>query len=85
MDAKLTLKLDTEIIAKAKEYAAKRKKSLSKMIEAYLHALINKEKVQTVEEPEITPFVKSLSSGVHIPDDLDPKQEYRKHKEERHS
>ena len=36
MDTKLTLKLDQEIIEKAKQYASEKKLSLSRLIENYL-------------------------------------------------
>ena len=75
MDTKLTLKLDKTVIEKAKEYAESHQKSLSRMIESYLQSLTNQE--QTKDEPKISPFVKSMSSGVQIPAELDYKKEYR--------
>lgn len=74
MDTKLTLKLDKTVIEKAKEYAESHQKSLSRMIESYLQSLTNQE--QTKDELEISPFVKSISSGVQIPSELDYKKEY---------
>lgn len=74
MDTKLTLKLDKTVIEKAKEYAESHQKSLSRIIESYLQSLTNQE--QTKDELEISPFVKSMSSGVHIPAELDYKKEY---------
>lgn len=75
METKLTLKLDKEIIQQAKEYALSKKLSLSKIVEAYLQSLTKENKVDI----EISPFVKSLSSGVKIPADLDYKKEYADH------
>ena len=49
MDNKLTLKLNQDVIARAKEYASERGISLSRLIEAYLAALTKKQSV--VEEP----------------------------------
>jgi hypothetical protein len=74
MDTKLTLKLNQEIIEKAKSYAAQKKMSLSRIIENYLNSLTN-EKV-TNHSIEISPFVKSLKSGTKIPVDLDYKKDY---------
>jgi Family of unknown function (DUF6364) len=75
MDTKLTLKLDKEVIEKAKEYAAKQKVSLSWLFENYLKAITNKN-VKS-EEVEISDFVKSISIGKsNIPADLDYKKEY---------
>ena len=74
MDTKLTLKLDKYVIDGAKEYASSHKKSLSRMIEAYLKSLINKDTDQSNSEIEISPFVKSLKTGVKIPTDYDYKK-----------
>ncbi len=76
MDAKLTLKLDKVVIEKAKKYAASHKRSLSRMIEAYLKTLIENEKTRSDEGIEISPFVKSLKTGVKIPADYDYKKAY---------
>jgi hypothetical protein len=77
MDAKLTLKLDQEVIAKAKEYAAEKQMSLSRLIEHYLKAITTKDKKQMGNEIEISPFVKSfMNSEVKLPHDLDYKKEY---------
>lgn len=76
MDAKLTLKLDTYVIAKAKEYATSHKKSLSRMIESYLKTLIAKEEPQPNRNLEISPFVKSMRTGVKLPANIDYKSTY---------
>jgi hypothetical protein len=74
MDTKLTLKLNQEIIEKAKLYASNKKLSLSRLIENYLNSLTND--VKKENEIEISPFVKSLSTGLKIPADLDYKKDY---------
>lgn len=76
MDTKLTLKLDKFVIERAKEYASTHKRSLSKMIEAYLKSLIEKEKTPSDSDIVISPFVKSLRTGVNIPADYDYKKVY---------
>lgn len=73
MDTKLTLKLNQEIIENAKKYASDKKMSLSRIIEAYLQSLTS-EKNET--DFEISPFVKSMATGVNIPADLDYKEGY---------
>ena len=73
MDTKLTLKLDKFVVEGAKEYASSHKKSLSRLIESYLKSLLNNE---NLHDFEITPFVKSLKSGVKIPTDYDDKKGY---------
>jgi hypothetical protein len=84
MDAKLTLKLDKFVIESAKEYAFTHKRSLSRIIESYLKSLSNKEKDFNNEDIEISPFVKSMSTGFHIPLDLDYKKEYSNYLTEKH-
>ena len=72
MDSKLTLKLNEDVIERAKNYASSKRMSLSRLIENYLDSL-TKEKE---DEFEISPFVKSISSGKSIPTDFDYKKEY---------
>ncbi len=73
MNTKLTLTIEQEIIIKAKEYAKNKNRSLSDIIENYLQALtLNESK----SEFEISPFIKSISTGKSLPNDLDYKKEY---------
>ncbi|RRJ88497.1 DUF6364 family protein [Flavobacterium macacae] len=72
MNTKLTLKLDQEIIEKAKQYASEKKLSLSRIIENYLNSLTSD---KTNNDIQISPFVKSLSSGIKIPADYDYKKD----------
>ncbi|MGQ0828990.1 MAG: DUF6364 family protein [Bacteroidota bacterium] len=73
MDTKLTLKLNEDIIEKAKEYAKVRKTSLSVLIENYLQKLINDKKDG---KHKITPLVRSLSGVIDLPKDYDDKKDY---------
>jgi len=72
MNTKLTIKLDEDIITRAKTYAKHRKTSLSRMIESYLDSVTkpNSGKIK------ITPLVKSLSGVIALPDAYDYKKEY---------
>ena len=45
------------------------------MIESYLKTLIEEENPQP-DDIKISPFVKSLQTGVHLPADFDYKKEY---------
>ena len=72
MDTKLTLKLNEDIIAKAKEYAKEKKTSLSDLIENYLQKLTNDKK----SKKTITPLVKSLSGIINLPKDYNDKKDY---------
>ncbi|NEV92894.1 hypothetical protein G3567_01880 [Psychroflexus sp. YR1-1] len=73
MDSKLTLKLNQNVIEKAKVYASKNKMSLSRIIEAYLQSLTSK---NDTSEFDISPFVKSIATGTQLPSDIDYKNEY---------
>lgn len=73
MDTKLTIKLNKEIIDKAKVYSKTRKISLSKLIETYLNLITTKEKTN---EEYISPLVQELSGIVQIPDDFNIKEAY---------
>jgi len=72
MDSKLTLKLNESVIERAKQYASCKRLSLSRLIENYLDSLTQEKE----DGFEISPFVKSISSGKSIPLDFDYKKEY---------
>jgi len=76
MDAKLTLKLNKQTIDRAKKYANAQNRSLSRIIENYLMALTIQESDSNEDDIMISPFVKSISSGISIPVDLDYKSLY---------
>ncbi len=61
MNTKLTLKLDKNVIEKAKIYAAQHKHSLSFMVENYLKAVTSMEKNETNEEIKISNLAKSFT------------------------
>ena len=67
MDSKLTLKLNERVIERAKKYASNKKVSLSRLIENYLNSITQEQN----DDFEISPFVKSISSGKSIPADVD--------------
>ncbi|WKN41282.1 DUF6364 family protein [Tunicatimonas pelagia] len=80
MDTKLTLKLDAKVIQQAKEYASAQQRSLSSIVEAYLKSLTSQPKSDSdSSEVEISPFVKSMASGVKIPSKVDAKATYYEH------
>ena len=76
METKLTLKLNQEVIEKAKQYASDKKMSLSRIIEAYLQSLTSE---KSTHDFEISPFLKSIATGVKIPNDIDIKKKYSNH------
>ena len=84
MKSKLTLTLDKDIIEKAKKYAATQERSLSNLVEPYLESLVNREESIDFEKFPISPFVRSMVSGNHLPADFDYKTAYREHLIEKH-
>jgi hypothetical protein len=80
METKLTLRLDGEVIERAKNYAQNHKISLSKMVEAYLDSVTKPMNAN----PEITPLVESLIGVIDLPADFDYKKEYRDYLEEKY-
>ena len=58
MDTKLTLKLDKDVIEKAKEYAAK-KISVSFIVENYLKAITSMKKVEAENEIKVSELAKN--------------------------
>ena len=69
MNSKLTLKLNENVINKAKQYAKENNISLSKMIESYLQAVtLNKR-----NDVKISPLVESLTGVIEL-----EKDDYRK-------
>jgi len=61
MQTKLTLRLDDELINKAKTLAQQRGKSLSKLVAEYFNYITSKE---LRSENELPPIVKSLSGSL---------------------
>ncbi len=81
MHTKLVFTLDKKIIEKAKKIAAAKNISISQMVENFLENLLSG---NNAEESEISPFVKSLSNGSNIPNDID-KEEYSRYLLEKYS
>jgi len=82
METKLALRLNDNVIERAKVYARSHKISLSKLIESYLDSVTkHKEEEKRIS---ITPLVESLSGVIDLPADYDYKKEYRHFLEEKH-
>lgn len=82
METKLTLRLNENIIERAKIYARNHKISLSKMIESYLDSVTNQQ--ENNKKNTITPLVESLSGVIDLPENFDYKKEYRDHLEKKY-
>lgn len=75
MDTKLTLKLDSYVIERAKTYAREKNVSLSRLIESYLNLLTDPKN----SKDTVTPLVKSLSGIIDLPRNFDHKKNYKEH------
>ncbi len=84
MDTKLTLKLNKHVIDKAKEYASSHERSLSRMIESYLRSLTERDDSSLKDDIEISPFVKSMRTGVKLPVNFDYKKSYGEYLSEKY-
>jgi len=82
MDTKLTLRLNDQVIERAKEYARNHKVSLSKMIESYLDSVTKQNELEN--KNTVTPLVESLSGVIDLPADFDYKKDYRDYLEEKY-
>ena len=63
MDAKLTLKLNKNVINNAKNYASTQKISLSRIIESYLNSLVSRTRSEDNDEIQIKIRYESVSMG----------------------
>ena len=85
METELILKLDGDFVERIKAYAAKNKISLSRLFENQMAELISEKKKITIEDLEITPYVRSISTGLKPAKDVDIKAEYHEHQLRKHS
>jgi len=81
MNTKLTLKLNKRSIDRAKRYAHRNKQSLSAIVENYFNLIAEKE---NMDEIEISPNVLELSGIIKLDEDLDLREVYGKHLEEKY-
>ena len=82
MNTKLTLKLNKKAIDRAKKYAQKNKQSLSVMVEKYFNLISDKD---SITEMEISPNVLELSGIVKLSENINLREVYGKHIEEKYS
>jgi len=82
MNTKLTLKLNKRSIDSAKKYAQKNKKSLSVLVENYFNLIAEKDNTDKIE---ISPNVLELSGIIELSEDMNLKEVYGKHLDEKYS
>ncbi|MDR0927744.1 MAG: DUF6364 family protein [Ignavibacteria bacterium] len=73
MEETITIKLNQDVAEKAKQIAKTKQLTLSTMVEQYFQAISYEHNHYDID---ISPFVQSMSSGEHIPIDIDYKEEY---------
>lgn len=71
MTTKLTLTVEKEVIKQAKIYAKGTGRSLSEIIENYLHSLTEKHS----DKRDLSPRLSKIVGAVKLPDDFDEKAE----------
>jgi hypothetical protein len=82
MNTKLTLTIEQDIIEKAKNYARKKGRSLSSIIENYLKAITLEE--ESPGSLKMTPIVKSMKGSFKAPENMDYKKELSKRLSEKY-
>jgi hypothetical protein len=81
MKSKLTISIDKTVLDKAKRYALEQNLDLTQKIENFLKSLPHQDPEINFE---ISPFVRSISTGNTIPNDYDYKKDYRDYLEKKH-
>jgi hypothetical protein len=76
MTSKLTLSVDPQVVARAKEYAERNKTSVSELVQTYLSIVTQPSKPERGKE--LSPVLRSLR-GLVKDDGLDYREEHRKH------
>ncbi|MBT7864489.1 MAG: antitoxin [Gemmatimonadetes bacterium] len=77
MQTKLTLRLDSELIERAKAHARRRRKSVSQMVAGYFSFLDQEEEVEAMEP--VTRALRGALRGAQVDE-----AQHRQHLEEKH-
>jgi hypothetical protein len=64
MTTKLTLSVDSRVVVRAKRYAARRKTSVSKLVEGYLDLVSRTGTDDTREDPPVLRLMRGVARGV---------------------
>lgn len=83
-DSKLTLKLNTSSITRAKMYSAKNGVSLSSMVEKFFDGLTVSEPCVEYGEVKYSTVVNELSGIISLPENYDYKADLLEHLEEKY-
>lgn len=69
METKLTLRLDKDVIEKAKKIAKKKNTSLSEMVERYFQILITEKHTQPQKSLSLTDELAGILQGIDVVDE----------------
>ncbi len=72
METKLTLRLNKQVIDRAKNYAHNHNISVSKIVESYLDSITKQKPLTT----ETSPLVESLSGVIRLDENFDFRRDY---------
>lgn len=64
MTTKLTLSVDSKVVVRAKRYAARRKTSVSRLVEEYLDLVSRPGGADTEEDPPVLRLMRGVARGV---------------------
>lgn len=83
LSSKLTLKLNTDSIYRAKMYSSEHKLSLSSMVEKFFDNL-TLSKSPDSQDFKYSPIVNELSGIISVPENYDYKSDYLEHLEKKY-
>lgn len=83
-DSKLTLKLNTSSILRAKAYSVQNKVSLSAMVEKFFDGLTISEPCSEYDAVNYSPIVNELAGIISVPDNYDYKADFLEHLENKY-
>jgi hypothetical protein len=91
MKTKLTLNVDDKIVARAKKMSAKKKVSLSAVVEEYLDKFSkndlqdkNDREKHEKAEPSLIERIRKYTKNLNLPDDYDYKKAWHQHLDEKY-
>jgi hypothetical protein len=76
VDTKLTLKLDSEVIEKAKAYAESRGESLSRLVETYFAGLVSGEQTERSQLRGVVAELAGILASAEIDDEKEAYADY---------
>lgn len=82
MNVKLTLQLEKDIIDKAKRYAKTKNQSLSSLVQNYFHFISENKKIEQIQ---VSQNVKDISGIIKLNENINVKDEHKKHILEKYS